>query len=237
MSKLDHLKIQSCPAAFTGIAEKINDIVGLLETMEGALGIDVQVAHTPRVRQESSVNVGVKRQPRGKILVSGLVQAMTQAVEAQGADSGTSTNTNYPITHAVGPGGLLIEVLRPVSPNAASGFPDLLRTNTVSNITAQMDSNYVGITDTNSPARVSKITPSGYITGQGSLDTQIVPGNVKSEDGSTSSELHYEGVHVTGSSDCFINAANVSHPMSIKTISVCVNGNSMSMLVLASEPF
>ncbi len=216
MANLEHLKIKNAPKAFEEFAEKINSLVELLEGMEGALGVDVQVAHSPRVKVPVGGKSGTKKQPRGKILVSGLVQQMSQQVDAQGAGgSGGGTASK-----AVGANGLLIDVVLSSSANAA-GYPTQL-------IVGDTGSEYTQI----DPRTLTIIGASN---------------SIQFDAGISSSFARFNGVPVTinsadfvvdaGAATLEITQTNITHSMSIKTIDVCVNGNAMQMLVLASEPF
>lgn len=93
MAKLDHLKVKNCPKAFEQFAEQHNQLVDLIATLEGAWGIDVQIAHTPKDKISTSPNgKGVKSKPRGKILISGLSQALSQ-LPGSGSSSGVGDYT------------------------------------------------------------------------------------------------------------------------------------------------
>lgn len=90
MGKLEHLKIHNAPKAFAEFAEKHNDLISLIEGMEGALGIDVHIAHTPRKKLKIGTGAGVFKPPQGKIMIGGLVQQL----DAQGEWSGSTISTS-----------------------------------------------------------------------------------------------------------------------------------------------
>jgi hypothetical protein len=93
MGKLEHLKIHNAPKAFAEFAEKHNDLISLVEGMEGALGIDVHVAHTPRKKLKIGTGAGVYKPPQGKIMIGGLVQQLNQQGSGQSvATSDLATN-------------------------------------------------------------------------------------------------------------------------------------------------
>ncbi len=225
MSKLDHLKIKSCPAAFETIAEKINDIVGLLETMEGALGIDVQVAHTPREKVFGGQKPGVAKPGRGKILVTGLAQQLQQVTASQGDNTSGGSSGNG-TSKAVGANGVLFDVLLPSSPSVG-GYPSQLVVGNIGSTYTQIDPTGFVMVSAGPDYVFFNTSTNALFSG---LDVDLNNG---------ASLSIYDGDFTINSSGTTVSilSADITRNMSIKTISVCVNGNSMSMLVLASEPF
>lgn len=69
MANLGGLKIASAPAAFAEIARKHNELVELIENIEGSLGIDIQITHSPAPKRKTELGKP-KEKPRGKIKVS-----------------------------------------------------------------------------------------------------------------------------------------------------------------------
>jgi hypothetical protein len=121
MGKLEHLKIKRCPAAFADFARNINQTVDLLASIQSGPGIDVQVASSPRTIKTPNGKGQPKEQPRGKIMFSIRPSALNGiGVGGTGTGGGNTTQT-------VGINGLLVDVLQPTSPNAATTYPNILR--------------------------------------------------------------------------------------------------------------
>lgn len=71
MSKLSSLKMVDIPPALADFAHKHNELVSLIESMEGAPGVDIKVIHKPeRVLHIGKHNSPVPKKPTGKIKIS-----------------------------------------------------------------------------------------------------------------------------------------------------------------------
>ena len=66
MANLSSLKIRKIARAFADVKAKHNALVGLIESLEGSLGVDIQVSYTPPKRHTKTTS---RDQPRGKIRV------------------------------------------------------------------------------------------------------------------------------------------------------------------------
>lgn len=242
MANLNHLVVHNAPKAFAQLAEAHNELVRLIATMEGALGIDIQVAHSPR--SQVSMPPGVakpKSKPRGKIMVSGVPTAWDGFVNGGSSSGGGGGNSNVGATiQAVGIAGFLYDVLQPVSPNSATNYPNIL-----------IAQNIV------TPALVTSMTGQGIVAvGPGTVALlDVVAGNVIVTNGSNQVEMRtdqFTGTNgsrqaligatsglglYTGSNSATIPMASITHDMAIKTMRVCVNNVSMNILVFASDPF
>jgi hypothetical protein len=293
MANLGHLKIKNAPKAFAQYAERHNELVGLIESLEGQLGIDIQIAHTPKQKIKMPPGVAQPRaRPRGKILVSAVPTGLDGYLTASGATGGGNANIGGTI-QAVGVNGQLYDVLQPSSPNAVTNYPVLLGTVTGTKVVTIANAGII-VQDTANPRRVEIGAFSGFgqgsvrvfntnthyvaieagnvTTANGSAQVDIGNGSVQSTDGSgASGRLQTKRLTMTNSAATSLTSAEsyastsgsntaivsgetglylanagfsltlpfggITHDMTIKTISVCVNGNAMSMLVLASDPF
>jgi hypothetical protein len=89
MPDLSHLKIKKAPKALASFAAEHNALVDLIASIEGQLGINVNVASSPRKRISFPVGMKApKQQPRGKILITGNPTALF-AYGAGGSSNGT----------------------------------------------------------------------------------------------------------------------------------------------------
>ena len=106
---LDELKVKQIPAAFAAQAQLHNALVDLIDKMRGTSGIVVQVTG-------------------GGIVVS----LNPTALQGLNTGQGTGGNANVGGTvQAVGPNGVLVDVVQPVSPNAPNTYPNYLRVNEI----------------------------------------------------------------------------------------------------------
>jgi hypothetical protein len=200
MANLNHLKIHNAPKAFTAFAERHNELVGLIESLEGALGIDIQIAHSPKQKVKMPPGVAnPKARPRGKILVATVPTALDGFVGGGGAAAGGNAR-------AVGPLGLLIDVLQPASPSNANSYPEYLKTQSATTNTriAVMDGDLIQSSNAAKSAFISATDGFGVSNGSNVVGFRMV---------------------------------DITRDMFIKTMSICVNGNTKSILVLASDPF
>ena len=126
MANLEHLKIKNAPAAFADFAERHNELVGLIASLEGSLGIDIQIAHSPKAKVKMPPGVvSPKARPRGKILVSVVPTALDGSVSGGGGSSNANVGGT---TQAVGVDGKLYDVLQPHGAGNATNYPTALGT-------------------------------------------------------------------------------------------------------------
>lgn len=179
MANLDHLKIKKAPKAFAGWARNFNQQVDLLASIQGGPGVQADVAHSPRKVQRGPAGSNPKEQPRGKIMIS----LRPSAINGIGVGGGTGGGNT---TQAVGIEGLLLDVLQPTSTNAATTFPNVVR----------------------------------------------------SGNGSTYTIANTTGFSVVnGGNSCSIPFSSITRPMTIRTLTVCDNGNTRSIDIIASASY
>jgi hypothetical protein len=102
MANLSHLRIHNSPKAFAEFAERHNELVGLIESLQGALGVDIQIAHSPKQKVKMPPGVAnPKARPRGKILVSVVPTALDGSVNGGASSTGTNYGPNIAALEAL----------------------------------------------------------------------------------------------------------------------------------------
>ena len=96
MPNLAGLKIHSAPLALKHFAEQHNALVDLISSMEGALGLDVQITHRPKplAHAKSRQKSKVKDNVRGKILLT-LNPTALQGVQQPASGGGTTSELHF----------------------------------------------------------------------------------------------------------------------------------------------
>ena len=125
MANLNHLKIGASPAAFAPFAAKHNALVDLIASLEGSLGLDVQIASSPpplKVGSKGGVPNG-GNWPKGKIKLSFNPTAVAGGVGG-GAGGGGSVGPNGTV-QVVGINGLLVPAVE-ANANYTGLYPTVL---------------------------------------------------------------------------------------------------------------
>jgi hypothetical protein len=240
MPDLNHLRIGKVPAAFAEMAEKHNELVSLIASIEAATGINIKMVSSPekklKVPGESN---NISKKPRGRIRIG--LQPL----------SGRQLTPQLNELH-------FKYYDEPNNPNST-----LLRTYDVDNTNGTVWTDVpnainVGIANNgaifsfDTPYVNQMITPNGYTGHMYNPDTLIETSYVLDETGlllldtahndffkvvRTSSTTQIQLFNITGSKLMNIDAKNVTQNMGIKTISVCSGNVTKSMLIIASDPF
>ena len=104
MPDLNHLKVDSMPAAFADLGRKHNELVELIASIQGERGVDVKIAHSAAKGLSVPGTSGfVSKIPRGKIMISvggGAPTGSAQCIAYDGTIvsvvAAFSNTTNYP---------------------------------------------------------------------------------------------------------------------------------------------
>ena len=192
MPDLSHLTIGKVPSAFAEFAEKHNELVALIGSIEAASGINIKMVSSPAKKLKvPGTSTIFSKKPRGRIRI-GIQSAQPTGLSAQTASS--------PIIQKNG-------------------------TTVGQQPTLNFLGNSVRITN-NSNANAVEIN--------------VVPYELHCNNNVTFIDIDTTGIQVLNSSTSkqfIIQPGSITQNMSIQTINVCVDGNAMSMLILASAPF
>jgi hypothetical protein len=241
MPDLSHLKIGRVPSAFSEIAQKHNELVSLIASLESAFGIDIKMVSTPEKKIKiPGTDTTISKKPRGRIRIG-----------LKPFQNGQNLTPQLNELH-------FKYYLDQSDPNST-----LLRTYDVDNTNGTVWTDVpnainVGIANNgaifsyDTPYVNQMITPNGYTGHMYNPATSIETSYVLDETGlllmdtakfdffkvnRTNSTTQVQLFNITNSKTMTLDAKNVTQDMGIKTISVCVDGNTKSMLIIASEPF
>jgi hypothetical protein len=241
MPDLSHLRIGKVPSAFAEMAEKHNELVQLIASIEAASGINIKMVSSPEKKLKvPGTSTTISRKPRGRIRIG-----------IQPAANGQNLTTQLNELH-------FRYYSDPNNPNST-----LLRAYDVDNTNGAVWTDVpnainVGIANNgaifsyDTPYVNQMITPNGYTGHMYNPSTSIETSYVLDETGlllldtanndffkvvRTSSTTQIQLFNITGSRLLNIDAKNVTRNMGIKTINVCSGNVTMSMLIIASDPF
>lgn len=241
MPDLSHLRIGKVPSAFAEMAEKHNELVQLIASIEAASGINIKMVSSPEKKLKvPGTSTTISRKPRGRIRIG-----------IQPAANGQNLTTQLNELH-------FRYYADPNNPNST-----LLRAYDVDNTNGAVWTdvpNAINVGIANNGAMFSydtvynnqMIKPNGYTGHMYNPSTAIETSYVLDETGlllydtqnfdffkvvRTNTTTQIQLFNITGSRLLNIDAKNVTRNMAIKTINVCNNGVNQSMLIIASDPF
>lgn len=208
MPDLSHLTIGKVPSAFSEFAEKHNELVALIGSIEAASGINIKMVSSPAKKLKvPGTSTIFSKKPRGRIRI-GIQSAQPTGLSAQTA--------SYPIIQKNG--------------TTVGQQPTLNFLGNSVRITNNSNANAVEINvvpydlHCNNNVTFIDIDTAGFKYNSNGVTVSINDSSVRVLNGSTSKQF-------------IIQPGSITQNMSIQTINVCVDGNAMSMLILASEPF
>lgn len=229
MPDLSHLKISKIPAAFAEVAEKHNELVQLIASIEAATGIDIKMVSSPPKKLKVPGTASfISKQPRGRIRIGlrpretggGTLPEMTEIhfnyfgqlkFDVDYTNGVLLTDNSAAITRYA-----------QLTPNARFKAYDSA-------------GNYVRIGYDGIGASLNDGTNDALFTMTASAMTLF--NNSTNDYVSLGFDGSVEVYNNSNNKSLFINVASITHDMSIKTINVCNNGNSGSMLIIASNSF
>jgi hypothetical protein len=237
MPDLSHLRIGKVPSAFAEMAEKHNELVQLIASIEAASGINIKMVSSPEKKLKvPGTSTTISRKPRGRIRIG-----------IQPAANGQNLTTQLNELHFryYNNSNTLIRAYDVDNTNGAvwTDVPNAINVGIANNgAIFSYDTPYVN----------QMITPNGYTGHMYNPSTSIETSYVLDETGlllldtanndffkvvRTSSTTQIQLFNITGSRLLNIDAKNVTRNMGIKTINVCSGNVTMSMLIIASDPF
>ena len=238
MPDLSHLRIGKVPSAFAEMAEKHNELVQLIASIEAASGINIKIVSSPEKKLKVPGTSGtISKKPRGRIRI-GIQPA------ANGQEIG-ATQLNELHFRYYNSSNTLIRAYDVDNTNGAvwTDVPNAINVGIANNgAIFSFDTAYVN----------QMIKPNGYTGHMYNPDTLIETSYVLDETGLTLMDTHnfdffkvvrtnattqIQLFNITGSRLLNIDAKNVTQNMSIKEIDVCSSGVAKKMLILASDPY
>lgn len=232
--KLDDFKIKKCPAAFAQFARQFNAQVDLLASMYGGSGLSVDFAIPPKGPVKGSNTA--KPVNRGKIILT----VKPTALQAMGLGTGSGT-TNATNTNVIASNGTIATVtVQAVA--GSSTWPTLLRVQDGRNTII----NGAGVNVVTSDGQKRSVLNGDEISSRSAVNSAhalLNPGYAGAIDanGNGFAADAVGGViylaFTAGGKFVTIPLANVVRDLTLRTITVCDNGNSMSMDVIASAPY
>lgn len=237
MPDLSHLRIGKVPSAFAEMAEKHNELVQLIASIEAASGINIKMVSSPekKLKVPGTSNT-ITRKPRGRIRIG-----------IQPAANGQNLTTQLNELHFryYNNSNTLIRAYDVDNTNGAvwTDVPNAINVGIANNgAMFSYDTAYNN----------QMIKPNGYTGHMYNPATSVETSYVLDETGlllmdtnyfdyfkvirtniSTQIEL-YNNYYVKKLN---IDAENLTQNMGIKTISVCSGNVTKSMLIIASDPF
>jgi hypothetical protein len=237
MPDLSHLRIGKVPSAFAEMAEKHNELVQLIASIEAASGINIKMVSSPEKKLKvPGTSTTISRKPRGRIRI-GIQPA------ANGQNLTTQLNELH-FRYYDGSNALV----RSYDVDQTNGAVWTDVTNAVNVGIANNGAMFSYDTAYNN----QMIKPNGYTGHMYNPSTAIETSYVLDETGlllydtqnfdffkvvRTNTTTQIQLFNITGSRLLNIDAKNVTRNMAIKTINVCNNGVNQSMLIIASDPF
>jgi len=237
MPDLSHLKIGKVPSAFAEMAEKHNELVQLIASIEAASGINIKMVSSPEKKLKvPGTTTTISKKPRGRIRIG-----------IQPAQNGQELTAQLNELHFryYNSSNTLIRAYDVDNTNGAvwTDVPNAINVGIANNgAIFSFDTAYVN----------QMIKPNGYTGHMYNPTTLIETSYVLDETGLTLLDTHnfdffkvvrtnattqIQLFNITGSRLLNIDAKNVTQNMGIKTINVCSGNVTMSMLIIASDPF
>jgi hypothetical protein len=237
MPDLSHLRIGKVPSAFAEMAEKHNELVQLIASIEAAAGINIKIVSSPEKKLKvPGTSSTISKKPRGRIRIGIQPAANGQNLTAQlnelhfrYYDGSNALVRSYDVDQTNG--AVWTDVTNAVNVGIANNGAMFSYDTAYNN---QM------------------IKPNGYTGHMYNPSTSIETSYVLDETGlllydtenfdffkvvRTNTTTQIQLFNITGSKLLNIDAKNVTRNMAIKTINVCNNGVNQSMLIIASDPF
>jgi hypothetical protein len=237
MPDLSHLRIGKVPSAFAEMAEKHNELVQLIASIEAASGINIKMVSSPEKKLKVPGTSGtISKKPRGRIRIG-----IQPAQNGQGL---TAQLNELHFRYYDGSNALV----RSYDVDQTNGAVWTDVTNAVNVGIANNGAMFSYDTAYNN----QMIKPNGYTGHMYNPSTSIETSYVLDETGlllydtqnfdffkvvRTNTTTQIQLFNITGSRLLNIDAKNVTRNMAIKTINVCNNGVNQSMLIIASDPF
>jgi hypothetical protein len=238
MPDLSHLRIGKVPSAFAEMAEKHNELVQLIASIEAASGINIKMVSSPEKKLKvPGTTTTISKKPRGRIRIG-----IQPAQNGQG--TGATQINELHFRYYDGSNALV----RSYDVDQTNGAVWTDVTNAVNVGIANNGAMFSYDTAYNN----QMIKPNGYTGHMYNPSTAIETSYVLDETGlllydtqnfdffkvvRTNTTTQIQLFNITGSRLLNIDAKNVTRNMAIKTINVCNNGVNQSMLIIASDPF
>jgi hypothetical protein len=238
MPDLSHLRIGKVPSAFAEMAEKHNELVQLIASIEAASGINIKMVSSPEKKLKvPGTTTTISKKPRGRIRIG-----IQPAQNGQGTGATQINELHFRYYNS---SNSLVNAYDVDNTNGAV-WTDV--TNGINVGIATNGAMFSYETSYNN----QMIKPNGYTGHMYNPSTAIETSYVLDETGlllldtahndffkvvRTSSTTQIQLFNITGSRLLNIDAKNVTRNMGIKTINVCSGNVTMSMLIIASDPF
>jgi hypothetical protein len=238
MPDLSHLRIGKVPSAFAEMAEKHNELVQLIASIEAASGINIKMVSSPEKKLKvPGTTTTISKKPRGRIRIG--IQP-SQNGQGTGATQINELHFRY-----YNSSNTLIRAYDVDNTNGAvwTDVPNAINVGIANNgAIFSFDTAYVN----------QMIKPNGYTGHMYNPTTLIETSYVLDETGltlmdtanfdffkvvRTNATTQIQLFNITGSNLLNIDAKNVTQNMSIKEIDVCSSGVAKKMLILASDPY
>jgi len=237
MPDLSHLRIGKVPSAFAEMAEKHNELVQLIASIEAASGINIKMVSSPEKKLKvPGTTTTISKKPRGRIRIG---------IQPAQNGQGLTAQLNELHFRYYNSSNTLIRAYDVDNTNGAvwTDVPNAINVGIANNgAMFSYDTAYNN----------QMIKPNGYTGHMYNPFTSIETSYVLDETGlllmdtarfdffkinRTNATTQVQLFNITNSKTMTLDAKNVTQDMGIKTISVCVDGNTKSMLIIASEPF
>jgi len=242
MPDLNHLRIGRVPSAFSEIAQKHNELVALIASIESAFGIDIKMISTPEKKLKiPGTDTTISKKPRGRIRIG-----LKPFTNGQNLTPSAINELHFSYyADQSNPNSTLLRTYDVDNTNGTvwTDVPNSINVGIANNgAIFSFDTAYVN----------QMIKPNGYTGHMYNPATLIETSYVLDETGLTLMDTHnfdffkvvrtnattqIQLFNITGSNLLNIDAKNVTQNMGIKTISVCSGGETRSMLIIASDPF
>jgi hypothetical protein len=219
------------------MAEKHNELVQLIASIEAASGINIKMISSPEKKLKvPGTSSTISKKPRGRIRIG---------IQPAQNGQGLTAQLNELHFRYYNNSNTLIRAYDVDNTNGAvwTDVPNAINVGIANNgAIFSYDTPYVN----------QMITPNGYTGHMYNPSTSIETSYVLDETGlllldtanndffkvvRTSSTTQIQLFNITGSRLLNIDAKNVTRNMGIKTINVCSGNVTMSMLIIASDPF
>jgi len=237
MPDLSHLRIGKVPSAFAEMAEKHNELVQLIASIEAASGINIKMISSPEKKLKVPGTSGtISKKPRGRIRIG-----------IQPAQNGQGLTAQLNELHFRYYDGSNV-LVRSYDVDQTNGAVWTDVTNAVNVGIANNGAMFSYDTAYNN----QMIKPNGYTGHMYNPSTSIETSYVLDETGlllydtenfdffkvvRTNTTTQIQLFNITGSKLLNIDAKNITQNMGIKEIDVCSNGVAQKMLILASDPY